>query len=270
MIKVFKNSNDISIDAATYTRDFLAAQFLATDKFYVVHRKPLNALFLGFLTPNSNTSVVSVKYWNGTAYVAVSGLVDTSKGMSRSGFLTWNREQENQAATSVNSVDGFVYEITVDADTSADLEIKGINLLFSDDAMILEAEPQLLNGDFYLENLTDHIPFHQSARNQIIQRLRNEGKTVWGEKRYDLDIFDLNDFSQLAEASKNLAISKAFFNISDQTDGKYYQKYMDYKDLYEEAYKTFFLSLDSNDDGEEQEAERNEPDSVSEGFVRRR
>lgn len=257
MIKVFKNSTDLSIDASSYTRDFFALTLLASDKLYVGHRKPINALFSGLETPNSNTSILSIKFWNGTAFTAVSGLEDTSKGFTRSGFFNWNRNQTNEAATTINSLEMFWYEITVDADTSA-MNVKGLNLLFSDDSMILESEPQLTNGDFYLSGLNDHMPFHQSSKTEIIQRLRNEGHKIFSDKRYNLDIFDLNDFKELSSASTMLALSKIFFNISDGPDDKYYQKHMDYRGLYENAYNTFFLSLDKNDDGKEDVAENNE------------
>ena len=39
------------------------------------------------------------------------------------------------------------------------------------------------------------------------------------------------------------------FDVSSNTDDKYYQRYRDYTGNYQMAFKLFFLSLDTNDDG---------------------
>jgi hypothetical protein len=168
----------------------------------------------------------------------------------------WDRNLSGEKKTTINSIELFWYRISVSVTTSA-VVFSGINLLLSDDIMLKEIEPNLVSSDYYPLNTTSFIGFHQAARNEIIQRLRNEGKGVHnGVSFSDLTVFDLLDFTQLSEASKYLTASQIYFNLSDAPEDKYAEKYKDYLKRYNEAYKTFYLSLDTNDDGLQDDEEK--------------
>ena len=256
MIKVFKNATDISLNVESYVDDYSFGTLLDSDFIYVGFDKPINALYVHMTTANTNTSVLSLEYYNG-AFIAAVGLVDRTVGLSGSNFIEWDRNQTEEVVTTINGLEKFWYRISVDVTTSA-LTFRGINLLFSSDEQLREEANYLLSTDYYVGSETSFVNYHQAARNQIIQRLRNEGYRVINNStgHKDLDIFDLLDYKQLQEASKYLVLAKIFFFLSDATDDKYNQKHIEFTKMYSDAFRTFFLAVDLNDDGKESVSEK--------------
>jgi len=256
MLKIFHQTADRSLKLANYIDQTQSIALLDSEYIYIGYKKPINAVYVGMSTVNTNTSVVSLEFYNGTTWAEPSGLVDKTQGLTRSSWITWDRNQTNEAKTTINTVELYWYRLSVDVSTSAVVYL-GISLLLSDDYMIKEVESQLLDADFYPTGFTSFIPFHQAARSEIIQRLRNEGKGTYNGSTFnDLTVFDLLDFTQLSEASKYFALSQIYFNLSDSVDDKYWQKFENYLARYDAAYKTFFLSLDENDDGKQDAIEK--------------
>jgi hypothetical protein len=256
MLKIFHQTADRSLKLANFIDQTQSITLLDSEYIYIGYKKPINAIYVAMSTVNTNTSVVSLEFYNGTTWAEPEGLTDKTQGLTRSSWISWDRNQEDEAKTTINTVELYWYRLSVDVSTSAVVYL-GINLLLSDDIMIKEVEPHLLSTDFYPTGYTSFIPFHQAAKNEIIQRLRNEGKGTYnGETFNDLNVFDLLDFTQLSEASKYFALSQIYFNLSDSVDDKYWQKFENYLARYNEAYRVFFLSLDSNDDGLQDVAEK--------------
>lgn len=81
-------------------------------------------------------------------------------------------------------------------------------------------------------------------------------KKISNGKKEDLTPWDILDAHQLKQAAIFLALAKIYFNFSDSTDDKYYQKYNDYMLRYRDAFNLASLYLDSNDDGKINEEER--------------
>lgn len=249
MLKIFHNATNYSDKLENYIDQTQSITLLDSDYLYIGYRKPINAIYIAINEANTATSVIDLEYYNGSAFASVENLEDKTNGFTRSNWIKWSRNQTNEAETTINSLELYWYRLSVDVSTSAVVYL-GINLLFSDDIMIKECEPHLLDADFYPSGYTSFIPFHQAARSEIIQRLRNEGRGVYNGTQFsDLNIFDLLDFTQLGEASKFYALAQIYFNLSDSPDDKYWQKYEDYMKRYDNAYRVFFLSIDTNDDG---------------------
>ena len=61
---------------------------------------------------------------------------------------------------------------------------------------------------------------------------------------------------EVEEASKFLALSKIFYEIHDSDDDVYFNKAKRFETKYNEAMNLYLLSLDSNDDGVEDNTER--------------
>lgn len=257
MLKVWYETTDYTLEAEDYTSDTLTLT-LADDEFiYIGHRKPINEIYVFMDTANTNSSVVTIDYHNGLTFTPVSDLVDRTIGFSRSDFIRWERDNDDEEETTINSIEAYWYRIRVDVTTS-EMVFRGINLLFSDDNMIKEDEPHLLSSSYYPSGESSFIYYHQSARNELMQRLRNKAYTVKDNagNRTDLSIFDLHDRSQLSVASKYLVLSKIYFVLSDGPEDKYYQKFVDYKAMSDDAFNVFFLSVDFDDDGKVDKAEK--------------
>jgi hypothetical protein len=264
MLKIYHNTTNYSKKLENYVDETQAITLLNTDYLYVGYKKPINAFYVGMSTVSTGTRTFALEYYNGSAFTSVTNLDDGTIGFTRNGWVKWDRNQTNEAKTTINSVELYWYRVSVGTSTSA-VTFLGINLLLSDDIMIKEMEPHLVDADFYPTGYTSFIPFHQAARNEIVQRLRNEGRGTYNGSTFnDLTVFDLLDFSQLSEASKYFALSQIYFNLSDSTDDKYWQKFEDYLKRYNNAYRVFFLSLDTNDDGKQ---DADEKESFKSGLI---
>lgn len=254
---------DYSDELVNYQRDSATITLASSEAIYVGYKKPINLVYVQLDQVSGTSTTLSAKYYNGSSFAAVTNLNEETNAFNRSGFIQFDRNLTNEAKTTINGTELFWYELTVGSDTT-EIILKGLNILFSDDAMIAEREPALVSLEFYPENENSFVNFHQAARNHIMQRLRNEGKGVYVTEENGEDVlyfkevtaWDLLDPSQLGQASMLLTISMIYFERSDGPEDKYYQKYMDYKRDFNDAYNLYFLSIDTNDDGKQSDEEK--------------
>ena len=255
MLNIYKDAVDYSLELEDYLDKTVTETITTSDKLLIGYYKPINSVYIEMSTANVNPTNLSIKYYNGTSFVDISSAVDRTFDLTESGFISWDRNLEDEAETEINSITQYWYEITIDADTSA-ITFDGINLVLSDDKDMQNYESQIRSTKWYPTGKDSFIGFHQGARNEIIQHLRNQGKGKYnGTEFKDLNVFDLIDSTQLKVASTYLVLSNVFFNYSDRPDDKYAQKYSLYKGKYEEALNVFYLSIDSDDDGIEDTTE---------------
>jgi len=104
---------DFSDEAENYIRDTFEIYQESTEVFYVGYRKPFNSFFTELSQVSSTVEPLTVEYWNGTAYTAVPGLSDKTRGYSRSGFVDFSREITDWAKNTVDSVE--LYWVRVSA-----------------------------------------------------------------------------------------------------------------------------------------------------------
>jgi hypothetical protein len=92
---------------------------LDSDKIYIMFEDQAAAIrmtMLGDLV-NDKSSVVSIKYWNGAAYAAVTNFVDgtiaeAGKSFSQSGLMSWTPPTDEVAKTEFGSF-GYIYEFSL-------------------------------------------------------------------------------------------------------------------------------------------------------------
>lgn len=253
MLKILKNTTDVSLLLENYISDGYSSSFSTTDYFYVGYYKPINALYFELTTQNQTNSLIT-EYWNGSSWVVIS-TKDKTFGLKKSGFVTWERNIDDIALKTVEGSELFWYRFKISTNNIATLALKGINLVFSDDNDLKESYPDIM--EYIPENSTSFIAYHQSARNHILTYLRNKGKTIKGKNAYKmLDQYDLHNFEEVRQASKYKTLAMIFYNESDQLDDKWYQKAKDFDRLYGESISMDFLSLDENDDGKIESSEQ--------------
>lgn len=250
---------DYSSELENFLRDSATITMVSgEDVIYVGYYKPVNEFYVAMSTKNTESINLSVKYYNGSSYTAVTNLHDGTNNLLRDGFIKFDNNIDDQELSTVDSVELYWYEISADADTSA-MVITGINQLFSDDLDIEEDEPGIIASAYYPDTYTSYLLYHQSVRNDIVQHLRNEGHRKYNDGVTDwknINQFDIHDREELRTASKYKVLGKIYFNLSDSPDDKYFQKYLVYEKMANEALNLFFLSLDSDDDGKEDDFER--------------
>jgi hypothetical protein len=248
--------SDHSNEVVGFDRDSASLTFVtAEDSIYVGFYKPINVFYTEFATANVNSATMTVKFYNGTTFTDCVGLHDDTKGLTRSAFTKWDRNQTLEATTTINSTVLFWYKIDLNVDSSA-MVIAGLNLVFSDDQ---DLKREIFEISKYLPSgTTTHILSHVSARDEIIQNLNIIGKiktdavSGWLE---GITSFDLLDISEVKLASTYLALSKIMFASSDEVDDTYSFKAQKYEGLAKNIINNIRLKTDSDDDGIEDEHE---------------
>ena len=234
-----------------YSRDdFVLPMVSADDYLYVGYEKPINALYIEMSAVNTVANTLTIEFHNGTAWGSVADLYEDTRGMTRSGFTQWSRNQTDEALTTINSIEKYWYRISASADFSTGTSVMAINLVLSDDNDLKGEWYEVLN--MLPSNEDSFILKHVASRNQIIQKIRNDGKfktEVTTGTFLDIDVFDLLQYDQLRQASKYLTLSKIFFNLHDDVDDVHLQKSDKYNRMYIEAVDLFYLDLDKDNDG---------------------
>lgn len=241
---------DYSNEMVDYSRGTASVTYVAAeDSIYVGFEKPISVFYIEMGTVNTTSPSLTLKYYNGTSFTDVDGLHDDTNGLKRSGFVRWDRNQTDEAKTTVNSVETYWYKMDLSIDSSA-MVINGLNIVFSDDQ---DLKRELFEINRYLpSNESSHILSHVAARDEIIQELRADGKykeDLSTGRLKDITAFDLLDISQVKLASTYLALSKIFFSVSDDSDDIYMEKHNRYRSLYNKSMKTMYLNIDEDNDG---------------------
>lgn len=143
-------------------------------------------------------------------------------------------------------ISGDTFSLAVTAGTV----FQGLNTVFNDDNE-LKAEFSSIS-DLLGANRTSFVALHEASRDEIIQKIRNTGLIKFSNRSSDFENYtkwDVLDREEIEQASKFLALSKIFFEISDNPEDKWYQRYKDNRGLFRQAFDLFFIRLDQDDDG---------------------
>lgn len=262
--KVFYSDNavfsDISIEMLSYGVDTTAFTFVASqDKFYFGRVKPFNAFYIEMGTANVNTSVMTVKYFDQTAaaFAAVTGLVDETKGLTRSGFVQWapmsDTSSTSWALTTINSVSLYWVEVTFSANLSAST-LQGWNIVYSDDTDLKRIYDGVSN--YFRSGTSSGILYHEQARKEIVNQLRRDG--YWKVKQGSVggdslpaqhDEWDFHNIEEVNLWSTYLALSYLFDNLSTASDDNFARLAEKYYGKSQEQKQVYYLSIDKDNDG---------------------
>jgi hypothetical protein len=259
---IYEEETGVFIDYSKQAKDFLRDSFninpVVSDSsaLYIGLYKPFNSAYVELETASLVDQILSFEIEGETGLLPL--LVDDdTNAFKRNGFLTWNRQPEEAwVETTVNGESAYWLKINFGED--CDVTVKGLNLVFSDDQDLQSEEPNI--NRLLPLNSTSFINYHVAARNEIIQRIRNGGEIKAKEnaerKEYqNITKWDLLDFGEVRQASKYLTLAKIYFNISDNTDDKAFQKHTAYMSMFGSAFKLYFRSIDNNDDGFKEDME---------------
>lgn len=254
-LTVFHDANgvfsDLSYNSFDYSRDSFSLTLTnPTSYLYIGFYKPINSVYIHLTTANTNAATLIMQYWNGSSWTSLSNAHDDTKGLTRSGYIMWDRNQTNDTEYTVNSTSKFWVRFQPSVTTSA-MTVEGINLIFADDQDLKMEVPEITDTN-HLAGKTSHILTHVAVKNQIIQELRNKDyykvNQTTGVKE-NLTAWDILDLNQIKQAAVFLALSKIYFNFSD-SDDKYQKKSDWYADKYVKAMAVARLSIDDDNDGQ--------------------
>ena len=242
---------DYTIEAASYLRDDISVSLVsAEDYIYVGYKKPINSLYIDLSTVAAQ-GAINVEYYNGS-WTSVSGLFDDSRGFSRNGFISWNRDLVNDQETTVNSQTMYWYRLKPDA--NATIVLTGLNLVFND---LQDLKEECYEVDINAD-LTPTVSYYVNAKNEILQRLSNIGafkQDSYTLYRSRMTQWDLLDIPEVKRASVMYCMAKWYFHLSDAPEDVYDQKHQYYYSQFEELISRLRVSLDFNDNGKTQSNE---------------
>lgn len=254
---------DWSVEANDFGRDsFVLPLVAAEDHLYVGLYKPFKQLYLELKVLNVIANDLTAEYWDGSTWNNLSSFLDMTKGMTRSGFLSWDKPTD-WAKTAVNGDEMYWVRFVPSVDITGTTEIQGLNIVFADDQDLVNEFSNVLS---YLQSLSSFISYHQSVRDDIVQSLRNKGNVKTNSTANELKKitkWDLLDINEVKMGAVYGVLSKIFFQLSDDPEDKWYQRHKDYEAKCKEALELYSLSLDKNDDGIENKSEMVQYQGVS-------
>lgn len=241
---------DHSKNAIDYARDTFSVEMVAAEDFiYIGYYKPISAVYVSMNTASTTDTTLDGEYWNGSAWTELVGYGDDSRALQRSGFIQWDRNQTDEEATTVNGSELFWYRFTIGADSSVCV-LNGINIVFSDDE---DLKKELFEyQEFLPTNETSFLLNHVSARDEIIQHIRNSGRYKQNQnngRNLDLNAFDVLNINQLNKASAYLVMANIMANVLTDPDGLFREKERYYRGKFNSAMDLFYLDLDTDDNG---------------------
>ena len=259
--------SDITYKMREFQRDIITESLETTDYLYVGYDKPINCFYIN-LNSSLIESSMNMEYYNGSSWVSLDGLEEDTIGLSRSGFIRWNREQINQTIHTIDNSNKYWYRLSCNS-VRTNLILAGINLIFSNDYDLLMEQPYITMTEF-LGGQTSHILIHNSVKNEIIQYFRTKDyyKTDSNGLKQDINIWDLLEIDEVKQAAILLAISKIYFNQSDAKGDVWESKAYEYRARYTKIIEAGSLSIDFNDNGKK-DIDENKTNKLNTFFMSR-
>lgn len=251
---------DISMSANQYSRDYFQITLGADQQYYVGFYKPFKQIYVE-INEVVTSGDLSFEFYNGTTFTSLPNLIDRTKDFTRSEFVSWQFQDDSRIddtwkKTTINGIEQ--YWIKVSSLVEIDITLSGVNIIYSNDTDLKNEYPRI--EDYLDPILPSFITFHVAARDEIVQRLRVGGsKTAQtGSNNFlnylgnDIRQFNKWDFLNIEEirnAAKFLTLAKIFFYASENNQDKAFTRYESYMSMFSNAFKSFYLSLDHDDDG---------------------
>lgn len=219
------------------------------DAIYIGYDKPINALYF-YIDSGFNTTGGSMilEYWSTTGWKSLN-FYDQTQFFKRNGTVSWSIPSD-LATLEIDGIEKY-YVCLYSNDIASNVVFQHVGLVFSDDLDIQIEYPSLLQSAYYPSGKNDFFLYHVSAKNYIMSELLKRGysKTVDGINE-PINEWDVLSIYELKQASLYYAISQIFFNLSDNSSDNYWQKYIEYKQKFNESFNLGMLRIDQDNDGQ--------------------
>jgi hypothetical protein len=223
--RVIYNSTEVSNKMRTPSGDTIAFNITTADALYVGYQEKFSTRHFGFGVANTNALTVSVKYWNGTSFVAVEDLVDQTNGLKNDGFISWaNQGDWKLKAQTPVEPELYWVKIEVSANASAPTTLDSVLNIFCDDFLLRSYYPELITDSRFLPaGRTDFLEQYVAAKELVVLRLKQDGII-----REESQIIDVNEVANAAvhatawiilnpislDAENRVVVDRAFDNFT--------------------------------------------------------
>ena len=243
---------DLKMRMGSGGRDTSTITLADSDYLYIGYHKPIRNIFFDLPTPNTNSNILTIEYYNETnGWTAISDIYDETEGFTRSGIVQWAELSGDESdATTIDGSEQHWIRIQPDTShTEATWNFMGL-ILANDNDLLLE-NPYILETNLLMGE-SNHLKAHLAARNEIIQNYSNRGysKVNSSLEPKSINFWDMLDIQEFRQGAVFLALSKIYFNLSDKSDDTWLDKSVEYRARYKDQINLYYVSLDRNDNGQ--------------------
>jgi len=248
--RVILNATEVTQYTRTPSGDLLPFELTASDKLYLGFYGKFTSRYFDFDTLNATGTVVSVKQWDGTAFVPVEDVIDQTVGFTRSGFLSWQNTDrwEKSAISPIDDKELYWVEVTVNSTLDVGTTLQSLVNIFCDTDLLRAFYPEIVTDPRYLPTgRDDFMEQFIAAKDGIVLRLKQDG-IIQDESQ----IIDIN---QVAVAAANYTAYLILFPIArDEGDEETLSRaFSEYNRQLNSSHKSF----DLNKSGKIDESEEN-------------
>lgn len=255
--RVVFNSTEITQSTQDPTGGTTSFVMTSSDFLYLGFHGRFASRHFNFSALNTNSTVLTVEYWDGDSWEAVKDLVDETQGFTKNGFVSWDN-QDNWAATTVtpiSDVELFYVRVSISADLSAGTALQSVLSLYSDDALLRRYYPELVSDSRYLPpGRTNFLEQHLAAKEKVVLRLKQR-RVIDDESQ----IVDINEVG-IAAMYQAVLIILTFIDQDEEVLART-------RAAFEREIDDLTKSIDKNKDGIVSQTER---DDMGFGAVVRR
>lgn len=259
-LRVLKNSTDITTEASSPNTDNILLNLTTADVLYLGWHDKFSSRFFQFNVLNTNSTVLTVQYWDGSSFVAVEDTIDQTVGFTKNGFLSWVNKSnwQKKYQSPITEEELYWIKITVSADLSATTSLKAIMNLFCDIDLLRSMYPEMATDTRYLPpSRTDFLDQFITAKDLVVTRLI--------QKKVISDESQIVDINQVAIAATHAAAMVILTPIAKSEHSL--QLLARARDNFENWLSDVSFSVDHDKSGIISEAERQ---TITTGFMLRR
>lgn len=174
--RTIKGSTETTLQTKEANADALAFVLTTSDYFYVGSQNKFSTRYFYFGTLNTQAGTLVVEYWDGSAWTAVTDLVDQTQHFTRNGFVSWVNESDWQKkAQSPVEPELYWIRFTVGANMSASTSLKAVLNLYCDDTLLKKYYPEIISDTRYLPDAGNFLEQYEAAREKVVLRLKADG-----------------------------------------------------------------------------------------------
>ncbi len=207
--RVAKDSTDLTAYTDTPSTDSVSLALTTSQKLYLAYKKPFSTRYFHFSTLNTNAATLTVKYWNGSSFVAVEDLIDQTSGFTKNGFISWENLTGWTTREAAPWADQALYwiEITTSANLSAGTILQAVLNIFTDSSLLSRHYPELVDDTRWLPpGKTDFLEQFVAATDMVITRLKQD--------QIILDESQILDPNEVALAATHFAAHVIYYPVT--------------------------------------------------------
>lgn len=187
---------------------------------------------------------------------ASESFIDVTGSSSDDWFLDWSYSGTSRTVTVTLRIttDGAPVTVSNTISVLAESDDK----LFSTDQDLIEKEDEIL--DLLPDGYSSFNHRHRAAKKDIIDWFDEMGYRNYDQSKISED--EILNVEEIRRWSLNLTLSRIFFDNSNSTEDKFYEKYRDYDSQVKETLNRRQFGIDLNKDGNQETGEQVIVDSL--------